>query len=400
MDTKRVRTTLRWAVARIWTQRRRLAVVALAVASWTLVSVQPAAAAIAFVKKGSEASASGTTIVPSFSTASTAGDLLVATISDLNSNCTTDSFSAPSGWVKAAHSCRSGIGPVEIWYRPNAPATTSVSFGTGSSGANTRAQLSEFSGVATSSPLDQTGTANSSSASTSLTLTTSGSISGSGEVAVTAYNTSQGLTSFTATGWNVLQSDTSGGFDSNYLLSPTNGSALTETVTSNPQTTWGAVIATFKQPPCSGGSLSFGAPGTFTFPSVTLNGTDQTASNTSTLTPDDERGTGAGWNITGTSTTLTSGAPVHTMSTTATQVTAASVTAGTGNCSLPTNSISYPVTLPAAATAPAAVKLYNAASGTGTGPANVTLTFQLSVPANTFHATYTSTWTLAIVSGP
>src|SRR5207248_2500923 len=119
----------------------------------------------------------------------------VATVSDLNGNCTTDSFSAPSGWVKAAHSCRGSAGPVEIWYRANAPSTSSAAFGTGNSGASTRGQLSEFSGVATSSPLDQTGTANSSSASTSLAVTTSGNIATSGEVAVTAFNTATGLTS-------------------------------------------------------------------------------------------------------------------------------------------------------------------------------------------------------------
>ena len=30
----------------------------------------------------------------------------------------------------------------------------------------------------------------------------------------------------------------------------------------------------------------------------------------------------------------------------------------------------------------------------------MTLKFQLSVPANTYRGTYTSTWTFAIVSGP
>ena len=169
----------------------RVALAACALTCWALVSVQPASAAIAFVKKGSEISGSGSSITLTFSTASTAGDLLVATISDLNGNCFTDSITAPFGWVRAAHSCRSSVGPVEIWYRANAPSTSSVLFNTGSSGSSTRGQLSEFSGVATSSPLDQTGTANSSSASTSLTVTTSGSISGSGEVAVTAYNTSR-----------------------------------------------------------------------------------------------------------------------------------------------------------------------------------------------------------------
>jgi hypothetical protein len=58
------------------------------------------------------------------------------------------------------------------------------------------------------------------------------------------------------------------------------------------------------------------------------------------------------------------------------------------------------VTLPAGSSPPTAVKLYNAAANTGEGPTNVTLKFQLSIPANTYHGTYTSTWTFAIVSGP
>jgi hypothetical protein len=377
----------------------QVALVACVLGCFTLASVQRAAAATAFVRKGSEISASGSSITLTLSVASTAGDLLVATISDINGNCTTDSITAPSGWIRAAHSCRGTSGPVEIWYRPNAPSTSSVLFSTGSSGSNTRGQLSEFSGVATSSPLDQTGTANSGSASTSLAVTTGASLAASGEVAVTAYNTAVGLTSLSAGfGWTSLTSDPGNGFDTDYRLSPSSGSTLTETVTSFPSSTWGAVIATFK-PPCSGGSLSLGAPSSTSFTSVTLNGTDQTTTGTVVLTPDDERGTGAGWNITGTSTTLNDGAG-HTMSTTATNATAASSAAGTGNCSLPTNSIGYPVTLPAGSTPPTAVKLYNAAANTGAGPTNVTLTFQLAVPANTYRATYSSTWTFAVVSGP
>jgi hypothetical protein len=67
---------------------------------------------------------------------------------------------------------------------------------------------------------------------------------------------------------------------------------------------------------------------------------------------------------------------------------------------LPTNSVAYPVTLPAGATAPAAAKLYDAAANTGAGPTNVTLTFQLAVPANAYNGSYTSTWTFTIASGP
>ncbi len=378
----------------------RVAIAALALSVWTLVSVEPASAAIAFVKKGSEVTASGSSITLTFATASTAGDLLVASISDVNGNCFTDAITGPTGWVRAAHSCRGSAGPVELWYRANAPSTSSAVFGTGSTGSNTRGQLSEFSGVATSSPLDQTGTANNSTASTSLTVTTTGALAASGEVAVTAFNAATGITTFTpGASWNSLTSDGSSGFDSDYRLSPSSGSTLTETVTSNPQSTWGAVIATFK-PPCSGGSLTMGAPSSTTINAVTLDGTDQTTTGTVVLTPDDERGSGTGWNITGTSTTFTTSAPVHTLSTTTTKATSGSATAGSGNCSLPTNSIGYPVTLPAGSTPPTAVKLYNAAANSGAGPANVTLNFQLSIPANTFRGTYTSTWTLAIVSGP
>lgn len=382
---------------RLTSSSLRLALVAVAVAAWTLVSVQPASAAIAFVRKGSEISASGSSITLTLSVASTAGDLLVATVSDVNGNCTTDSITAPSGWTRAAHSCRGSAGPVEIWYRPNAPSTSSVAFSTGSSGSNTRGQLSEFSGVATSSPLDQTGTANSSSASASLAVSTSAALAASGEVAVTAYNTASGVTLGPQSGWTSMTSDGSGGFESDYKLSPTSGSTLTETATSSPSSTWGAVIATFK-PPCSGGSLSMGAPGSTTFTGVTLDGTNKTTTASVALTPDDERGSGAGWNVTGTSTTFTTG--TRNLSTSATTTTSASSTAGSGNCSLPTNSVTYPVTLPAGASPPTAVKLYNAAFSTGQGPANLTLNFQLAVPANAYRGTYTSTWTFAIVSGP
>jgi hypothetical protein len=58
------------------------------------------------------------------------------------------------------------------------------------------------------------------------------------------------------------------------------------------------------------------------------------------------------------------------------------------------------VTVPAAATAPAAVKIYNAAAGTGTGPSNVSLGVRLAVPGNAYTGSYTSTWTFTIASGP
>ncbi|HEX4279139.1 MAG TPA: hypothetical protein VHZ27_00140, partial [Solirubrobacteraceae bacterium] len=79
---------------------------------------------------------------------------------------------------------------------------------------------------------------------------------------------------------------------------------------------------------------------------------------------------------------------------------AASATAGTGNCSLPSNQISYPLTVPAGATAPSAVKIFDAGEGTGAGPVNVALSASLNLPGNARTGTYTSTWTITLASGP
>jgi len=150
---------------------------------------------------------------------------------------------------------------------------------------------------------------------------------------------------------------------------------------------------------CALGSLSLAAPSTMTLPSATLTGSDSSVSTTSVLTPDDETGSLLGWDITATSTTFTNGGG-QTLPTTAATITGATSAAATGNCSLPTNSISYPLTVPAGSTPPTAVKVFNAAAASGAGAANVTLSVKLSVPAFAYSGTYTSTWTYTIASGP
>jgi hypothetical protein len=62
--------------------------------------------------------------------------------------------------------------------------------------------------------------------------------------------------------------------------------------------------------------------------------------------------------------------------------------------------VSYPYTLPAAATAPTATRVFNAPLGTGMGDQTVTPTWTLAIPANAYSGTYNSTWTLSLVSGP
>ena len=71
-----------------------------------------------------------------------------------------------------------------------------------------------------------------------------------------------------------------------------------------------------------------------------------------------------------------------------------------GTCTNATNAITYPVTVPAAATAPAAVKVFNSAATTGLGRFTITPTVNVAIPGNSYAGTYTSTLTVAAVSGP
>jgi hypothetical protein len=144
-------------------------------------------------------------------------------------------------------------------------------------------------------------------------------------------------------------------------------------------------------------SLATAASQTF---SDTLDGTDQTASYTIPLTVIDATGTGAGWNTTITSTLFTtSGSKTLASSASSiTGVTSACVAGGT--CTNPTNSLAYAIGVPAAATAPAAVKFFNAAATTGMGRFTITPTIQVAIPGNSFAGSYTSTVTVAVVSGP
>jgi len=364
----------------------------------------PASASIALVQKGTLASGGGSSVTATLPSATTSGDLLVAVLEDVNSGCGFDSYSGPAGWVQATTAvCRGGLGvgpgPLEIWYDPNVSAgTTSVTFNTGSAGANSLAQLSEWSGVAKTSPLAQSGTGASALPGSSLSVSTSTSIASVGELAVTGFDTSSGLSSFSAgSGWTSLISSPGSGFDSDYIVNPPTGSALTETGTSSPQTTYGAAIAAFA-PACAGGSLTVKAPSTTSFPGVSLNGYVRSSPSSLAVTVDDESGSGSGWNLDATSTTLTSGG--FTLPTSATTITSASAVAGSGNCSMPTNAIGYPITLPAAASAPAAVSLYDAAAHTGAGPVNVTFNTNVSVPGSAHAGAFASTWTLTLASGP
>jgi hypothetical protein len=150
----------------------------------------------------------------------------------------------------------------------------------------------------------------------------------------------------------------------------------------------------------TGGSLSESTTSTPSV-SVTLNGTNQVPTYTMNIATNDQTGSGSGWNLTITSTTFsTGGGSPKTLSTTASQVTGVTSACARGTCTAPTNSVTYPFTLPAGSSAPTAVKLFNAAVDTGLGDFTVTPTVGVSIPANTYAGTYSSTITLAVASAP
>jgi hypothetical protein len=135
--------------------------------------------------------------------------------------------------------------------------------------------------------------------------------------------------------------------------------------------------------------------------SATLNGTDQTPTYTMGLNANDETGSGTGWNLTITSTHFsTGGGSPHTLPNGTSAITSITASCAQGTCTNPTNSVAYPLGVPAGASAPTAVKFFNAAADTGMGDFTVTPTVRVTILANAYAGTYTSTVTLAVVSGP
>lgn len=128
--------------------------------------------------------------------------------------------------------------------------------------------------------------------------------------------------------------------------------------------------------------------------SDTIDGSDQTVSYSPVLGVVDARGSGAGWNVTISSTTYSDGSG-HTLQ-------PGSVTGVTQGChsgSSCTAATSSGITYPLSLTTTAA-KLFNAAAATGMGKVDLTPTVEVQIPGNAYAGTYTSTLTLATVSGP
>jgi len=168
----------------------------------------------------------------------------------------------------------------------------------------------------------------------------------------------------------------------------------------------------------TGGALTLASPASLAW-TGTLTGTAQSlvdiVAADQQYTVNDATGSGAGWHVTASATTFTNGASTFpntgtfvtngsTSSITAT--TAPSATCST-TCTLPTNTTTYPVAITTAATSPPASTIYDTSAATGLGSiviggstATNPVGWWVNVPGNAIAGAYTSTITMAIISGP
>ncbi len=193
-------------------------------------------------------------VTPTLPAASLAGTLLVATVNCLT---TPNRFQAPASWVQVIEVNTAGAGRTEIWYYPNNPGgVLNATFTINPANINCNAQMTEWSGVDTTSPLDQTGVASSAGA-LNLTVSTSGGMSQGGELVLTADGFNKGVAGQTFTrgaGYTSLTASAAQGFASEYRLDLPSGVA-SETVSGNPSTSWALTIATFKPAAASAGAV-------------------------------------------------------------------------------------------------------------------------------------------------
>ena len=146
------------------------------------------------------------------------------------------------------------------------------------------------------------------------------------------------------------------------------------------------------------GSLTESGPTSVSATPVTLTGDDQTTTYALGITVTDATGSGTGWNLTISSSQFTGANPANTLPAGASSIQGAPTVAcsGTGtHCTSPNNGISYPMPVGSSAG-----KFFNAAAGSGLGKFTITPTVTVAIPGNTYADTYTSTVSVAIVSGP
>lgn len=129
-------------------------------------------AGIALVKAGTISENSAATVSPAFGQATASTNFLLGCVgwSGANTSATT-----ASGWSKAVEVVTSATVGAAIWFKPNCGAGETAPTFTSSSATRMAAVLSEWSGVATSSPVDQTSGSGTTSGNTNTAADTNAS---------------------------------------------------------------------------------------------------------------------------------------------------------------------------------------------------------------------------------
>ena len=371
----------------------------LAATLWLLVlagTEGTARAAIAFVGKNTASTTGATSLSIGAPGSVASGQLEIATLSVLG----TVTITPPSGWTQVISTAvGSSLSQVSFWHVAGASeGTTSWGFSASSKAVG---GIESWSGVDTTSIVDaaaaSSGTSGTSATVPSVTATYAGdmvvglgSFNNAGTLSASSGTTSR-YSIHATTGPTLLEEE---------VTQATAGATATQTITNNTSSTaWiGQVIAL--KAASAAGVLSVSTSATPNF-SASLDLGNQTPTYALPLSTVASVSPAAGWNETITSTTFSTG--THTLSTSASTIAGApTVVCDTAyaNCTAATNSVTYPLGVPAGSSPPTAVKFVDAASGTGAGEFTVTPTVSVSVPQNSFAGTYTSTLTIAIVSGP
>jgi hypothetical protein len=377
-------------VLRLWR-----ATAATGVSVLALASAAPADAAITYVNSNSIASTNTTLTITKPASLAT-NDVMIATISMAGTNATT----APSGWILIEDTTNaSNVMRTQTYYKV-ATASEGASYAwTTASNRNWTGGIIALRGANPNVPIDSVTEAIGASGNVNAPAITTTSAN---EWIVTSVAANRNTT-FTANATTTERYDRAGTSTSNEVATSTQASAGTvaakAVVPANTTSPWAAHTIAVRDAAAAGLSVSL-ASASETF-SASLDSGDSTQTYPVDLTVEDTRtGTGAGWQLQVTSTTLTTG--THSLATTATDITAISTAAcnNLGPCTLPTNSVTYPVGVPAAASAPTAVKFANAAATTGRSRIDWSATFAVDVPQNAFAGSYTSTVTISVISGP
>jgi hypothetical protein len=352
-------------------------------------------AAVAFVAATSANNGAGaTTLVINKPTGVAQGDVMLATVTATGTPAPT----TPSGWTVAKSTSGTALRQATYYKVAGAGEPASYSWALGSSRAASGG-IVDYSGVNQTAPVDATAGASGASGNAVAASVTTAAANDQ-VLAIVSFATSTTVTadSTTAERYEASSSSTTGEVAD--FVQATAGATSAKTATPAASgSAWIAATVALRDASQAALSVSTAAAPTF---SANLNSGDQTKTYTVPLTVNDTRtgaSAGLGWNTTVTSTQFVSGS--HTLPATVSTITAVSSSCANGGlCTNPTNSVTYPVEVPADVGPPTAVKFFNAAAATGIGTFTVTPTVGVAVPQNSYKGAYTSTLTISIVSGP